>query len=301
MIRVASCQYAIELYEDFEAYAAHLRGLCAEAAAQGARLLLLPEYAGLVLSGQLPPAVRSDLHGAIGGIQPLIPRWLSLCETLARELGVLLQPGSLPVREADGRYRNRAWLFGPEGCLGYQDKLIMTRFEREQWSIHGGEGLQVFDTALGRLGILICYDSEFPLLARRLAEAGADLILVPSCTDTEAGYHRVRIGCQARALENQLAVLQSPTVGLAPWSPALDENYGRAGLFVPPDYGMPSDGVIAQSESLCPAASQWLIVDLDLDEVRRVRTDGQVFTRRDWPEQFEHRARLCKPQGDSVA
>ncbi|MNF82173.1 Carbon-nitrogen hydrolase [compost metagenome] len=149
----------------------------------------------------------------------------------------------------------------------------------------------MFDTALGRLGILICYDNEFPMLARTLVEGGVDLILAPSCTDTEAGYHRVRIGAQARALENQIAVLQAPTVGLAPWSPALDENIGRASLYVPPDYGMPSNGVIAESPELCPATSQWLICDLDLDEVRRVRAEGQVFTRRDWPEQFEQ-ARL---------
>ncbi|MOA59398.1 hypothetical protein D3C78_1839980 [compost metagenome] len=87
-------------------------------------------------------------------------------------------------------------------------------------------------------------------------------------------------------MENQIAVLQSPTVGLAPWSPALDENIGRAGLYVPPDYGMPSNGVIAESPELCPSASRWLICDLDLAEVRRVRAQGQVFTRRDWPEQF---------------
>lgn len=118
-----------------------------------------------------------------------------------------------------------------------------------------GDGLKVFDTQLGRLGILICYDNEFPMLARRLAEGGADLILAPSCTDTEAGYHRVRIGAQARALENQIAVLQSPTVGLAAWSQALDENIGRAGLFVPPDHGMPKDGVVALSTELDPPAA----------------------------------------------
>lgn len=286
MIRVAACQYAIELFETAESYAGHLRALCRQATGQGARLLLLPEYAGLVLSGQLPPAQRSDLSGSISGIQTLLDGWLQLCADIARELGIYLQPGSAPVRDPDGRYRNRAWLFGPDGCLGHQDKLMMTRFEREQWGIEAGEGLRVFDTDLGRLGILICYDNEFPLLARRLAEGGADLILAPSCTDTEAGFHRVRIGCQARALENQIAVLQSPTVGLAPWSPALDENIGRAGLYVPPDYGMPADGVVASSAGLCPSGSQWLIADLDLDEVRRVREQGQVFTRRDWPEQF---------------
>jgi predicted amidohydrolase len=286
MIRVAACQYAIDLLESWDAYASHLTILCEEAAGQGAQLLLLPEYAGLVLSGQLLAEQRSDLHASIAGIQPLLPAWLALCEELARRLGVYLQPGSAPVRDADGCYRNRAWLFGPQGCLGSQDKLIMTRFEREQWRIDHGAGLRLFDTTLGKLGILICYDNEFPLLARTLAEAGADLILAPSCTDTEAGYHRVRIGCQARALESQIAVLQAPTVGLAPWSPALDENLGRAGLFVPPDHGLPSDGVMAESPDLCPAASQWLIADLDLDQVRRVREQGQVFTRRDWPEQL---------------
>lgn len=287
MIRLAACQYAIELHETWEAYAGHLQRLCAAAVAEGAQLLLLPEYAGLVLSGQLPTEQRGDLRASIAGIQPLVERWLALSEGIARQWGVYLQPGSLPVLDSDGQYRNRAWLFGPQGMMGYQDKLMMTRFEREQWNIAAGQGLQVFDTPWGRLGILICYDNEFPILARRLAEQGADLILAPSCTDTEAGFHRVRIGAQARALENQIAVLQSPTVGLAPWSPALDENIGRAGLFVPPDFGMPSDGVIAQSEQLNPASSQWLVCEVDLETVRRVRREGQVFIRRDWPEQFE--------------
>jgi len=287
LIRLAACQYAIELHETWDAYADHLQALCAEAVEAGAQLLLLPEYAGLVLSGQLPAEQRGDLKASIAGIQPLIEPWLALCEGIARRWGIYLQPGSLPVLDLDGLYRNRAWLFGPKGVLGYQDKLIMTRFEREQWGIAAGDGLQVFDTDLGRLGILICYDNEFPMLARRLAEEGADLILAPSCTDTEAGYYRVRIGAQARALENQIAVLQSPTVGVAPWSPALDENIGRAGLFVPPDHGMPGDGVVALSEALSPVSSQWLMCEVSLEEVRRVRQEGQVFTRRDWPEQFD--------------
>lgn len=286
-MKIAACQYHIDLFDTWDAYAEHLTALCEAAAGEGAELLLLPEYAGLVLSGQLPPAQRGDLQASIDGIQPLLPAWRGLCADLARRLGVYLQPGSVAVRDADGQYRNRAWFYGPDGELGHQDKLMMTRFEREHWHIAAGQGLRVFDTAFGRLGILICYDNEFPLLARTLAEGGADLILAPSCTDTEAGYHRVRIGAQARALESQIAVLQSPTVGLAPWSPALDENIGRAGLYVPPDYGMPSNGVIAESPELCPDGRRWLLAELDLEEVRRVRREGQVFTRRDWPEQFE--------------
>lgn len=291
MTRLAACQYAIELIETSEDYAKHLVAIVAEAKAKGAELLLLPEYSAMALTGQLPPDVRSDLHGSIEAMQSLIPSWVELCEELAREHQILFQPGSAPVKDADGKFRNRAWLFGPGGLIGYQDKQIMTRFEREQWFIDAGmDGLKAFDTSIGKLGILICYDNEFPMLARRLAEGGADLILAPSCTDTEAGYHRVRIGAQARALENQIAVLQSPTVGLAPWSPALDENIGRAGLFVPPDHGMPGDGVVALSEESSPATSQWLVCEVDLEEVRRVRREGQVFTRRDWPEQFD---RIC--------
>ncbi|MFN3364608.1 MAG: carbon-nitrogen hydrolase family protein, partial [Allorhizobium sp.] len=200
---------------------------------------------------------------------------------------IVFQPGSAPVLDPDGQYRNRAYLFGPDGLIGHQDKIIMTRFEREQWGIAAGrDGLTAFDTPLGKLGILICYDNEFPILAHTLAEQGVDLILAPSCTDTLAGAYRVRIGAQARALENQIAVLSSPTAGTAPWSPALDENRGRAALYVPSDYGMPPTGIYAESESDAVEESHWLITEIDLDTVRRLRTEGQVATRRDWPEQF---------------
>jgi predicted amidohydrolase len=287
MIKLAACQYAIELIETWEDYARHLSTLVEEAAVQGAQLLLLPEYAGLVLAGQLEPAIRSDLHGSIAGIQPLIPRWLELCESLARQHDVVFQPGSAPVLDHDGQYRNRAWLFGPDGLIGHQDKQIMTRFEREQWGIAAGsEGIKAFQTPLGTLGILICYDNEFPMLGRRLADLGVDMVLAPSCTDTLAGSYRVRIGAQARALENQYAVLASPTAGTAPWSPAMDENRGRAALYVPSDYGMPPSGIIAESPSDTVEKTSWLIVDIDLADVARLRTEGQVVIRRDWPEQF---------------
>lgn len=287
MTRLAASQYAIELIETWEAYAAHLATIVREAKEKGAELLLLPEYSAMVLTGQLPADARSDLHRSIEEIQPLIPSWVELCEELARQHQILFQPGSAPVKDPDGKFRNRAWLFGPDGLIGYQDKQIMTRFEREQWNIHAGvEGLKAFETSIGRLGILICYDNEFPMLGRRLAELGVELVLAPSCTDTLAGAYRVRIGAQARALENQYAVLSAPTAGEASWSPAVDENRGRAALYVPSDYGMPASGIIAESESDAVAQSTLLIADIDLAAVARLRTEGQVATRRDWPEQF---------------
>lgn len=286
-ITLAACQYTIDLIEHWDEYEAHLSRLVEQAVEEGAQLLLMPEYAGLVLSGQLAPEVRSDLHASIRGIQPLVRTWMDLCERLARKHQVVFQPGSLPVLDADGQFRNRAPLFGPEGFIGHQDKQIMTRFERERWNIAAGkEGLSAIDTPLGRVGILICYDNEFPMLGRQLAELGVELVLAPSCTDTLAGSYRVRIGAQARALENQFAVLSSPTAGDAPWSPALDENKGRAALYVPSDYGMPPSGIYAQSASDDVQESSWLITQIDLSEVARLRTEGQVATRRDWPEQF---------------
>ncbi len=195
MVKLAACQYSIDLIESWDAYAHHLTTLVGEAARQGAELALLPEYAAMVLAGQLDSETRSDLHGSIAGIQPLIPRWVELCAEIAANHNILFSPGSAPVLDADGQYRNRAFLFGPQGLIGVQDKQIMTRFEREKWFIAAGvHGLKTFDTPIGKLGILICYDNEFPILARNLAEQGADLILAPSCTDTLAGSYRVRIG-----------------------------------------------------------------------------------------------------------
>ena len=207
MIRLAACQYAIELHETWDAYADHLQGLCAEAVEAGARLLLLPEYAGLVLSGQLNAGQREDLKASIAGIQPLIEPWKALCESLARRWGIYLQPGSVPVLDNDGRYRNRAWLFGPQGVLGYQDKLMMTRFEREQWDIAAGQGLQVFETELGRLGILICYDNEFPMLARRLAERGVRFTQVFIRQWDQHGNLRGGHTANAREVDQPIAAL----------------------------------------------------------------------------------------------
>jgi predicted amidohydrolase len=160
------------------------------------------------------------------------------------------------------------------------EKLQMTRFETEIWGISAGEAQAVVDLGRGvRLGVAVCYDAEFPMIARRLATAGANVIAVPSCTDGLAGYHRVRVAAQARALENQCYVVQAPTVGTAAWSVALDENVGAAGVFAPCDRGFPDDGVVALGTL---NAAELLFADLDLARVDEVRRDGQTLLHRDW-------------------
>lgn len=234
------------------------------------------------LAALFDEATRDDLNLQVIALQTLRERYVDLHRRLARTHGVYLLAGSFPWTLDDGRTVNRAWLCAPTGNADFQDKQIMTRFERESWQISGAPTLKVFDTAHGRIAVNLCYDCEFPLLARAQAEAGAELILVPSCTDTPAGYHRVRVGCQARALENQCIVVQSPLVGEAPWSAAVDVNVGAAGVFGPPDRGFPDDGVLALGTM---NRAQWLYADIDLAAVAAVRRDGQVFNHRHWPEQ----------------
>ena len=166
--------------------------------------------------------------------------------------------------------------------MGHQDKQIMTRFEAEEWDVRPGGPLQVFDTALGRLGVLICYDAEFPLLGRALVEAGAEILLVPSATETHAGFTRVRVGAMARALENQCAVVHAPTVGAAPWCPAVDMNMGRAAIYGPPDRGWPETGILAESAM---NEAGWAVADVDLAAIAEVRWAGGVLNWRDWQAQ----------------
>ena len=278
---VAAAQYPIGEPADWAAYEAKLARWVEEAAQGGASLAVFPEYAAMELAA-LDPQTRGDLAGSMAFVASLLPRVDALHARLAVRHGLYLLAGSAPCRLPDGRYVNRARLFAPDGKMGVQDKLVMTRFEREQWGVCAGTGLRLFDTALGRIGILICYDSEFPLLARALCEAGADLLLVPSCTDSLHGYWRVRIGAQARALEGQCHVVQAPTVDDAPWSPAVDVNRGAAAIFGPPDGLYPDDGVVACGEL---DQAGWVFGRIEPDRVAALRADGGVLNWRHWAEQ----------------
>lgn len=281
-VRVAAAQYPIELLSSFGAWQAKLTRWAEDAAATGATLALFPEYAAMELAG-IDPERAADLTASLDLVMQYGEAYDAVHAELSERLGLMILAGSRPVREKDGRVVNRARLFCPDGTTGHQDKIVMTRFERERWGISGGDSITVIYTPIGPLGITICYDVEFPLIARAQAEAGARLVLTPSATDSMQGYWRVRIGAQARALENQCYVVQAPTVGMAPWLPCMDENYGAAGAFGPPDGAMPDDGVIALGVVNSP---QWMVADLDLSMVAQWRTDGTTLPFRHWSEQM---------------
>lgn len=277
-LRVAAAQYPLTQFDGWDAFADKVSRWVGEAAFSGARLLVFPEYGGMELVTLLPPGL--PFGEQVDGIGRLLPEVLHLFAGLARRHEVHILLPSLPVRQPGGAVRNTAHMVGPDGSLAAQDKLVLTRFERAL-GLEPGNEVRVFDTSLGRVGVAICYDAEFPLIARRQVEAGARLILVPSCTDGMAGYHRVRVGAQARALENQCFVIQSPTVGVAPWSDVVDVNVGAAAVFCPPDRGLPDDGVVAMGSL---NESQWLYAELDFAALETVRRDGQVLNHLHWPE-----------------
>jgi predicted amidohydrolase len=283
-VKIATAQYDISFLADWQAYQDKSRRWVADAAEQGAKILLFPEYASMELASLFGEAVYQSLSKQLEAMQTLHDAFLALFKALAQQYGCVIQAGTFPVKQASGEYRNRAYLFFADGSIDYQDKLMMTRFENEHWFINSGTELKVFASPYGKLAVNICYDSEFPILARQQAEAGAELILVPSCTDTLAGYHRVKIGCQARALENQCYVVQSCLVGLAPWSEAVDINIGASAIYTPVDRGFPDNGVLAVGEL---NAVQWVFAEVSLGGgIATVREQGQVFNYRDWPLQY---------------
>ncbi len=278
--KIASAQYDISFLANWQDYQQKVQRWVIEATNQNAKILLFPEYASMELASLFGQDVYSSLGKQLAAMQSVHGDYLELFKVAAEQHGCIIQSGSFPVEVEPGVYRNRAYLFMPDGKVEYQDKLMMTRFENEQWFISAGNVLKCFETDYGKIAINICYDSEFPLLARKQVEMGANLILVPSCTDTLAGYHRVKIGCQARALENQCYVIQSCLVGNAPWSEAVDVNIGSAGIYTPLDRGFPDNGILVDGAL---NAVQWVYGEISLTNCATVREQGQVFNYRDWP------------------
>jgi len=277
-VRVAAAAYPVDFHPDWASYEAKVSAWVADAAGQGAQLLVFPEYAALELVSLLPPELRHDILPIRPALQALVPDFVALHARLAREYRVTLVAGSLPVAVGEG-FVNRAHVFGPDGGSSHQDKLLMTRFEAEEWHIMPGSGVRVFELEGSlRFGIAMCYDSEFPHLARELAEGGAELLVVPSFTGSRAGYTRVRVGSMARALENQLYALHAPLLADADWTYSVEQAVGAAGIYAPADNGLPETGVVAQGEWNVPG---WLITDLDLTLTRGVRADGHVLNWRD--------------------
>ncbi|MGI3166940.1 carbon-nitrogen hydrolase family protein [Pseudooceanicola sp. 200-1SW] len=279
-MKIAAAAYPLTRFDTWADYEAKLTHWVGEAAGQGADLLVFPEYGAMELATLGGAEACADLARATRQVSDVMEDVNQLHRDLCARHGVHILGASGPVVLGDGRIVNRAHLHTPGGQTGFQDKVVMTLWERDPWQVTGVPELKVFDTALGKIAINICYDSEFPLQAR--AQRAAELLLVPSATDALEGYWRVRIGAMARALENQCVAVMSSIVGDFPALEAVDVSVGMGGIFGPPDEGFPPTGVVAEGVLNQPG---WTYAEVDLAAVRHVRNAGRVRNLEHWDEQ----------------
>lgn len=196
---------------------------------------------------------------------------------LAISYNINIISGSLPEIQNDRLY-NVGYLCKRDGTIERYEKLHVTPDEIKVWGMEKGSKLKVFDTDCGKIGILICYDVEFPELSRLLADEGMDILFVPFLTDTQNGYSRVRYCAQARAIENECYVAIAGCVGNLPKVHNMDIQYAQSMVFTPCDFAFPANGIKAEAT---PNNEMILIVDLDIDLLRELNQFGSVRNLKD--------------------
>ena len=196
---------------------------------------------------------------------------------LAISYNINVITGSMPELQ-DGLLYNVGYLCRRDGTTERYEKLHVTPDEAKVWGMQGGHELKAFDTDCGKIGILICYDSEFPELSRLLADEGMDILFIPFLTDTQNGFSRVRNCAQARAIENECYVAIAGSVGNLPKVHNMDIQYAQSMVFTPCDFSFPANGIKAEAT---PNTEMILIADVDIDLLRELNQFGSVRNLRD--------------------
>lgn len=196
---------------------------------------------------------------------------------LAISYNINIITGSMPEINNEGLY-NVGYLCRRDGSIERYEKIHVTPDEAKVWGMIGGNKLQTFDTDCGKIGILICYDVEFPELSRLLADEKMDILFVPFLTDTQNGYSRVRNCAQARAIENECYVAIAGSVGNLPKVHNMDIQFAQSMVFTPCDFSFPSTGIKAEAT---PNTEMILIADCDIDLLRELNQFGAVRNLKD--------------------
>lgn len=286
-MRVASVQMALEPSTRPDTFFGRVAHFVRAAGEYDADFVCFPEHFTLQLLAGAAEMVPADTT-----VDALTEHTAILRETLsdlARRHGVNIVGGSHATRVDDGSARNVTFVARRDGSLAVQAKLHPTPDERDVWGLSGGQMIDAIETDRGSIGVMICYDSEFPELGRRLADQGVKLVFVPYCTDTRHGHLRVRYCCHARTVENQCYVVTSGLVGNLPDTANLEMAYAQSAVLTPSDHGFARDGIATEAE---PQVEQMIIADLDmttLDIARRAGSVRNLADRRDdlyrvvWP------------------
>jgi len=293
-VRIASVQYLLRRVDDWDGFENHVRFILKAAAEYKPNFVVLPEIFTTQLLSFMD--TDTDIKAAVRSLHDFTPRYQELMAELAKKYNYYLIAGSHPNLR-DGLLYNTAFMFSPKGDVFTQDKIHLTRWEREKWDTSPGNKLHLFHTDYGAISILICYDIEFPELARQVCEAGADILFVPSSTDDRQGFWRVRYCAHARAIENQVYVAMTSTVGNLPVE-GLSMHYGQASILTPSDFGFSRDGIAAEG---VVNMEQVVVADVDLDALAQNRLNGTTIPlydkRRDfYLEQVEIVSAVCGPR-----
>jgi predicted amidohydrolase len=265
--RVAAVQYQMRRVKNFEEFANQVEFFVDAAADYRCDFVTFPELFTL----QLLSLTESTRPGnAARQLAKFTPQYLELMTTLAVKYAVNIIGGS-NFKVDRGRLFNIAYLFRRNGTICEQAKLHITPAEKRWWGVEGGDSLEVFDTDRGRVAIAVCYDVEFPEVARVAAKKGAQILFVPFNTDSRQAYVRVRTCAQARCIENHLYIVIAGCTGNLPQVENADIHYAQSAILTPVDVSFARDGVAAECE---PNVETLIVQDLDIEQLRRHRYSG---------------------------
>lgn len=284
-VRVCAIQYALRPVKDFGEFAQQVETFVDVGDDYDADVIVFPE----LLSTQLLTCLERPLvtdHAAL--MRQLCERYTAEFDALFAGLALkydrILLAGTHP-RWLEGRFCNVASIFVPRYEPVHQPKLHLTPTERLEWHFESGNDLVIVETYFGRFGVSICYDVQFPEIARVQVHHGMQLLFVPYLTDNRRGHHRVTTCAQARGVENQIFVVTAGMVGSLPLVTDLTAQYALSGIYTPSDFAFPVDGVAAEAT---PNAEMGVVADLDLALLDRARSGGSVLNLQDADEDSLH-------------
>lgn len=269
VVRVGTVQWQMRRVSSFDEIMQQVEFFVDALAGYQADFAMFPEMFDAPLMAQFNQGNPAE---AIRGLAQFTDDMAQAMLDLAVSYNINIIAGSMPVYRDQELY-NVAFLCRRDGTIDTQHKLHITPDERQYWGLRGGDELKVFDTDVGRIGVLICYDVEFPELSRIAAEQGMRILFVPYWTDTKNGYLRVRHCAQARAIENECYVAITGSVGNLPKVENIDIQYSQTAVFTPSDFAFSHDAVAAEGT---PNTEMTLLVDLDLDKLVQLRDEGAV-------------------------
>lgn len=269
-VRICVVQYLMRQISSFDDLAGQVEYFVDVASDAHSDFVVFPEIFTTQLMSFLDEPIPSI---AVRRMTEYTEPYIELFTDLAVRYNVNIIGGSHFVKEDDDEIYNIAYLFRRDGSIEKQYKIHITPNERKWWGISAGDAVRVFDTDCGKIAIQICYDIEFPELARIATDMGANIIFTPFCTEDRQGYLRVRYCAQARAIENQVYTVISGTVGNLPQTENMDIQYAQSAIFAPSDFEFARDGIVGETNANVEMA---LIGDVDLEILRRQRQDGTV-------------------------